>query len=268
MNDIKFYEHVSEIEKSFPIKVRRYKQSSFSPHWHEHIEILHIIGGVGTFCTNAQSIEAAVGDTIIANSNELHYMSAQSDVEYFCIIINPSAFDGAGCSNVILKNQIPQDEFVVKTISEIYEEYLLNDACSDIVIKGKIYILTAHLIRNYASEKLSPSEYNLRIEKMKTIHKLLDYIHNNYKLPISTSALAKSLYISESHLCRSFKQAVGVSLIEYLNKFRIDKACILLKNTDESISDIAQNVGFENLNYFDRTFKRYKQISPGKFRQN
>lgn len=267
MNDIKLYETIPDTEQDFPIKVRRYCQSEIRPHWHEHTELVYIIDGKGKFAVNTNSFDASNGETVIANSNELHQMLAASVVDYICIIVNPSVFNETDCKNVILENKIQSDDFLKEIFTQIYEEYISDGICSNIVIKGKIYILIAYLIRNFAAKQLSQSEYDIRIARMRTVNKVLNYIHEHYNEQISTSVFAKKLFISESHLCRMFKQAVGVSVLEYINKFRIDKACVLLKNTNENISDIAMSVGFENLNYFDRIFKRYKNISPGAFRK-
>ena len=141
-----------------------------------------------------------------------------------------------------------------------------NSVCSDMIIKGEIYLLMAYLIKNHTSVNLSQSEYNTRINRIEKINSFLDYIHKNYNRPLTTSDLANKWYITESYLCKIFKHSVGISVLEYLNSFRIYKAAILLKNTDEDISEIARSVGFDNLNYFDRIFKRYKGMSPKKYR--
>lgn len=268
MNDINLYESIIEIENDFPIKIRKYTQAQFFPNWHEHIELLYIINGSGKFFLNSKPINAKSGETIIANSNELHYMTSSSAVDYLCVIINPSIFNDVNCKNIILKSKISEDRFISDIFNDIYNEHISEDSCSDIAIKGKIYILMAYLIRHHAAEQLPQSEYDMRIAKMKTINKILDYIHQNYKIPFSTGILAKELFLSESHLCRIFKSATGFSVIEYLNRYRIEKAAVLLKNTNESISTIAQNTGFDNLNYFDRIFKRYKKVSPNIFRKS
>ena len=80
--------------------------------------------------------------------------------------------------------------------------------------------------------------------------------------------LAHRHHFSESHMCRIFKNAVGVTVTEYINGYRTDKAAMLLKNTDESVSNISESVGFDNLNYFDRVFKKYKGLPPKEYRNN
>lgn len=268
MNDIELYENISEIEQGFPIKIRKYTTAEFAPHWHEHIELLYIINGEGIFFCNSKPVAAHTGETIIINSNELHYIKADAPVEYICAIINPIIFNDTNHRNIILASKIPENEFVANSFKRILNEFIENNPCSDLIIKGEIYLLMAYLIKNHTSAQLSSSKYNARIYKMKKVNTLLDYIHTNYNKQVSTSDLAKMQYVTESHLCRMFKHSVGMSILEYVNILRIDKSAILLKNTDEPISKIAQSVGFDNLNYFDRVFKRHKNMSPKEYRNS
>lgn len=166
-----------------------------------------------------------------------------------------------------MKSKIAKDEFITSAFKRILDTTVNAGICSDMVIKGEIYLLMAYLIENYTAMQLSEFEYETRIGRMKKINMLLDYIHENYDKPISTSNLAKLHYVTESHLCRVFRQFVGMTILEYINRFRIEKSAILLANTDESISDIAQSVGYDNLNYFDRLFKKYKNMPPKEYRQ-
>lgn len=266
MNNIELYEDISELENNFPIKVRKYTNHILLPHWHEHIELLYLIDGQAEFSCNTKTIEAHSGETIVVNSNELHSFHSGRPIEYICILVNPIIFEKVSNKNIILESKIHQDEFITDSFTRIYKAYESNNACANMIIMGEIYLLMAYLSERHTAALLSEIEYVNRINRMKKVNSLLDYIHENYKYPITTSDLALKWYISESHLCKIFKNAAGVSLLEYINRFRIDKAAVLLKNTDEDISKIAQNVGFENLNYFDRIFKKYKGMSPGKYR--
>ncbi|MDD6215073.1 MAG: AraC family transcriptional regulator [Firmicutes bacterium] len=267
MNDIRLYEDISELGQSFPIKIRKYSSTHLMPHWHEHIELLYIIFGEGRFVCNSKTADAYAGETVVVNSSELHSFIAEKSIEYICLIINTSMFSDVNCGNIIINSKIPHDEFVTNCFKHMYEEFLKGEAASNMVIKGETYLLMAHLIRNYTAMHLSRFEYDVRMARMKKVNMILDYIHANYSQPISTSKLAKKWYLSESHMCRMFKAATGVKLTEYINKYRVDKAATLLLNSDDSVSDIASKVGFDNLNYFDRIFKRYKKLSPKKYKK-
>ena len=78
--------------------------------------------------------------------------------------------------------------------------------------------------------------------------------------------LAKKWYLSESYMCHMFKKASGKTIIGYINDLRIEKASLLLENTSESISCIAMEVGFDDVNYFDRVFKKQTGLSPKNYR--
>lgn len=64
-----------------------------------------------------------------------------------------------------------------------------------------------------------------------------------------------------------FKSMTGKTPIEYLNEYRIEKACHKLRYTDMPVTDIAFSCGFSDLSYFIKTFKRLKGVSPGKYRK-
>lgn len=266
MNDINLYENISELENKFPIKIQKYKAQFFTPHWHEHIELLYVINGNGKFSCNNQQLIATKGETVIVNSNELHSMAAENEIEYICVIINPSVFHDIKYENIILESKISKNTTLTRLFKNLYDEHTNHDICSDISIKGNTYLLMSYLIRNYTAMQLSPSAYDILISKIKTVNTILDYIHQNYNKPITTSDLANKCFLNESYICRMFKKATGTTIINYLNQFRINKAAILLKNTNENISFIAESVGFDSLNYFDRTFKKYKKISPKEYR--
>jgi len=82
MNDLKLYENISELVERFPIKVRKYSVTQFTPHWHEHIEILYVLSGGGRFFCNAKASDAHSCETVFVNSGELHSFSSEEMTEY------------------------------------------------------------------------------------------------------------------------------------------------------------------------------------------
>ena len=61
---------------------------------------------------------------------------------------------------------------------------------------------------------------------------------------------------------------MGKSATDYVNEVRVERAEVLLKSTSETVSEIAASVGFDDVNYFTRVFKKHRGISPGFFRRN
>ena len=100
------------------------------------------------------------------------------------------------------------------------------------------------------------------------INSVIDYTQKNYKSPdISIGAIADHFHVSISYISRQFKRSQGIGLLEYIHMLRIDEAKRLLKDTDDSIKDIAMTVGFINSLTLSRSFKRYEGILPSEYRK-
>lgn len=78
--------------------------------------------------------------------------------------------------------------------------------------------------------------------------------------------IAKVLYVTPSHLSRKFKAETNVNIIDFINNKRVDEAKYYLQTGNASITDIAIMVGFNDLNYFSRTFKKITTFSPSQYR--
>ena len=222
MNDIRLYENIAELAERFPLKLRRYRAKWLYLHWHEHIELLYLLDGVGTFVVNGETVTARAGETVAVNSNSLHTFTADAELDYLCLIVSPAMLAPAGGGNVLLRSVIPADRAVRARFDAMYKAYQSKDAGASLALLGEAYLLLSHLVTHYAAT-LTPKAYDVRVAQMKKTTALLDYIHANYASPISAAALAKASYISESHLCRSFKSAVGMPLTQYVNRLRMGK---------------------------------------------
>ena len=94
---------------------------------------------------------------------------------------------------------------------------------------------------------------------------VLDFIDNNYALPITLEQLSAAASMSPKYFCRFFYQMTHRTPIDYLNYQRIEHACYELATSENSVTDVAFNCGFNDLSYFIKTFKRYKGKTPGKY---
>lgn len=99
------------------------------------------------------------------------------------------------------------------------------------------------------------------------MHAITQYINQNYASPVGLEDLARVAIVSKSTLIHAFKLAFNTTPIKYINMVRLEKAKALLLNTDSSISEISEMVGFQSLHYFSRYFKSHENISPVEYRQ-
>lgn len=100
------------------------------------------------------------------------------------------------------------------------------------------------------------------------VKQALNYIDQYYYTDIRLCHISDLFFINEQYLCRLFSKQVGMGFSEYLNRVRIDNAKRMLSETRDKITDISTMVGFNNITYFNSTFKRYTNLTPGQYRRN
>ncbi len=95
----------------------------------------------------------------------------------------------------------------------------------------------------------------------------LAFLHQNYDQPVSRARLAEVVGVSDNYLSQIFRQELGLSPTECLNRLRILKARELLQSSTDSVTSIATRVGFDDPAYFSRVFRKLNGCSPQAFRQ-
>ena len=269
MKDISLYENIPSLENNFTVKFRIYenRSSALIPHWHEHIELMYLFEGECDFFCGGRSYPVSEGDLLIINSAEIHSFEVKRNLSFFSILLFPSFFEDIDFNNVVLSNTVSSDKYVRECISDMRNEYESEEKMSDMMLKSHAYRLVAYLARNYRAEdadKLTSLADNARLHRLNNV---LEHISTCYHERISTNQLAAMCYLSEAHFCRFFKSDVGKPCTEYINQYRVEKAAVLLTNTEDSVSKIAESVGFDDVNYFSRTFKKFKGVTPSNFRK-
>lgn len=94
----------------------------------------------------------------------------------------------------------------------------------------------------------------------------IEYIRNHYHRPISVQQLADMEHYNPSYYCEWFQKKYGLSPMAYIRKLRLDTAKTMLKNTDYSLMQIAQQVGYQNQSTLTRLFHQYVGITPSDYR--
>ncbi|MDO4337788.1 MAG: AraC family transcriptional regulator [Eubacteriales bacterium] len=93
-----------------------------------------------------------------------------------------------------------------------------------------------------------------------------DYIYKNYHHKIHLEDVARAIGISQGHLSRVFREDTGMSIQDYIQKFRVERAANLLKYSEASLSEISDYVCFYSQSHFGSVFKRYMQMTPKEYR--
>ena len=122
-------------------------------------------------------------------------------------------------------------------------------------------IYTANLMQSVQNAHAQTNQ-----KKIQNYKSVISYMEHNYNQPVTFQDLADTIPCNSQYLCRFFKDIAGVSPIQYLLNYRIQKACILLETTNNPVLDIALDCGFENVSYFIRKFKEIMCCTPKAYR--
>lgn len=139
---------------------------------------------------------------------------------------------------------------------ELTEEDSLYHA---VEINQLITSLISSLIKSCHDE-----QYQKVPESIKNIQ---TYIRQHYSEPLTLDILSEHVHLNKYHISHEFKRYCGLSVVEYINSIRINEARMLLAESERSIAEVAEAVGFESLNYFYRVFQKYEKITPLQYRK-
>ncbi|WP_169082479.1 response regulator [Paenibacillus sp. PL91] len=117
------------------------------------------------------------------------------------------------------------------------------------------------------SRVIESMEWNIHQKQNRTVEKVVDFIRKNYAKDISLDDVAVHAQMSSNYLSTFFKQETGETFIEHLTRLRVDKAKTLMMNAQLRLYEIAQMVGYQDVKYFSRLFKRAVGVTPAEYRQ-
>lgn len=284
MRDIKLREHMDMPDSSFPIKLlknmRIDERGVFNSHWHEQMEFWLIKKGEARVQCNKNSFDVVKDTLVLINCNDIHF--AESRVNNFlfdCVIIDISLLKSSFIDNTqakfinpIIENSIKfnnkiNDKAVMKCLKKIIIEYEEKQLGYELAIKSGLFELFTLLIRNHVSRMLTTQEYDMRMRTLQRFKAVFDFLDSNYSEKITVNDISDVANLSPYYFCRLFKDTTGRSFIYYLNSLRIEKAEQLLKETDMNITEVALACGFNDINYFSKIFKKYRNISASSLKK-
>jgi len=245
------------------------------PHSHTSYELYYLLDGERVYFMNGSVYTAQKGDIVIVEPGDLHSTSSSELPEFERILINFTPnfltevagwLDGIfpfGKSLLIrfpFKAQATIDRLLLQMVDECKEPISYNKT----VVRALLIELLVHIRRTIDLEQ------NIVIEKHpmhQKISEIAGYIQQNHAEPILLEKVAKQFFISPSYLSRIFVKLTGFHFREYVQVVRIREAEKQLRNTKEKVQNIADHVGFERIEHFNRVFKKLNGLSPLQYRK-
>lgn len=238
-------------------------------HFHDELEILYVLSGRAGVIIEDGNYLLKLEDFTVFNPFEKHEIYREvgghtlSAFISLRVLLQCDLGRISCCSALQQEKKIELNLLRVK-LATVYKCWIGKEKARKITIISSIYNVLAILKRSF---EVSPySEEKTEIHSSNRMRQVVLYIHQHYTEDISLQAVAKETYMSTSHLSRKFEKMMGMHFSQYVRKLRLQKAAELLRSTDKSVIEIAEECGFSNSNTMTVNFKKMYGDIPSVYR--
>ncbi len=275
---------ISKADGSFFIGIYQDDLEKSTWHYHDHFEISFITKGAGKRIV-ADSIEVFYpGDLVFIGRKLPHVWIADKVYQFtpdralemvslqfttdvmFSQLLNLPEF--AYVKNALLLSE-RGIQIVDQTLNEVSEIMLQLPYLEKFERILQFFRMMNIIGKSGNNIPLATEEYIKK--RYKPINKKISMVHEyllvNYHKEVSLAELASLVNMAEGSLCRFFRERVGCTPFEYLNRIKVDFACKFLMDEGLSVTAVAYESGFNNLSHFNKQFKRNTGMTPSVYRK-
>lgn len=237
-----------------------------TPHIHQCTEIFYVVNGYGNFKIQDTVFEVGPNEMVIVNPQVEHTELGEEKTPLEYIVLG---IEGSG---LIMQNSTEtryttfklggKGKEILRYLNEMLEEIEQKKVFSGEAVQSLLMLLLIKLMR--IKPLASPPE--IIHKSSRKCASIKRYMDSNYGENITLDSLAELSHISKYYLAHAFTREYGVSPINYLLELRIKESRHLLANTDYSIAQISQILGFSSPSYFSQRFRRFEGVSPKAYR--
>ncbi len=279
MRSLRDHESLQRGSPDFPLEDyfidRNHPRYEMPYHWHAEMELLHVISGRFFLTIDEESFSLAAGDTVYIAPGRLHGGKPEQCV-YACIVfdahqlLKTNAFCRPLITDVesrrvdILPRFPAMDQELRPTLEQLFEAVRQRQEGWALTTVGCLFAFFGGAFRlgAYRLNAAPPDRESRNVLKLKTVFELMESRLDN---PPTLRELSASIGMSPKYFCRFFKLATHQTPMEYLGYYRIEQACLEMATTDKNVTEIALDLGYSELNYFIRCFKKHKGVTPKKY---
>lgn len=241
---------------------------SYGPALRDHYLIHYVLSGQGTFYVDGKAYKISKNQGFLICPNVITYYEADKDDPWIYTWVG---FLGIKAENYLKLANLDRYNPIFKYenggfIEKCFEDMRIAAKLKyggDLRLQGILSIFLSELIERAEHSNMFGSSY-----KDSYIKKIMIFIETNYSRDISIADIAEHVGLNKNYFSSFFKQHFNITPQEYLIKYRINKACELMKNEALSISDISRSVGYNDPLCFSKVFKKINGYSPKLYRKN
>lgn len=234
-------------------------------HCHNVYEIYLLEQGVRNIVIEDMIYQTSDGDAAMIYPNRLHRSFGDTPYSGICINFNDRYLDkyfSAKAKHALLSCfQQP----IIRLSAEELEEL------KKIITKIKTQQTNHFVLLAYIFDLLLTAALTSRAEQntmpISSVNPIIEYIGNHFKEIRGLDDIADALHMNKNYLCGLFKRNTGMTISLFMNTLRVQYACTLLAESNDTIDAIGRSCGFQSTSYFCRIFKRLLDYTPSEFRK-
>ena len=242
-------------------------------HHHKTYELFYVVRGGREYFIEEGFYRLSEGDLVIIPKNLLHRTDGRDATRYlvyfsYDYLARFFTAETLGALSLdrpfVFRGEGAEREYLNRIFAALLSDYMgvarERNPEDDPVLAGYLYQILFTLTNSsnlYVPESYSDS----RIEK------IVRYINENFHRIGDIDEIASHFYISKYHLCRIFKENLGVGLVAYLNTVKIRAACEMIKEKSLSLTEISSRCGFNSPSYFCKVFRLERAMSPSEYKR-
>lgn len=260
-----------------PINVSLESINDYPIHWHSYIEIVFVLEGTINVLIESGNYEVDESEIEIINCDEAHRLYSKEKNKVLIFHMDPAFFEKYydDMKNIYFYTNSSEEGAQQEEKYDVLREYLSILACEviqknddfDDQIEAVLVKLLFHLINNFHYLNYDEKEVKENEIQFERYHRISKYIYNNYMNKISLQDIADQEYLSSYYLSHQIKDMSGTNFNELVNIVRVDESVKLLLDTDKTISEISEDVGFSHTRYYNKSFKDHYKCTPLQFRK-
>lgn len=252
-----------------------------NPHWHREIEFSFVWEGTVEHLVGNESVCLEKGEGIFINTRVIHGYEPRGKTVVPNIVLSPALIAGGNqlvyskfvepilnmnISYLKLGNHIDWQGEILRYLERMFHQLRDNSEMQEIEVQ---LLATSiwRLLYMHRGEYVKPQDSSASITVQARLRLMLEFISRHYGDKISLADIAGAASISKNEAMRCFREGAGISPVDYLIQFRLNKGRELLMETEKPVTEIASSVGFEYVSYFDRMFKRAFGLTPKALRK-
>ena len=280
MHYINFRETRQRGTVDFPIEFHHvsfnHPQYHMPIHWHIEYEIIRVLEGELLLILDEQELLISKGSAVFIPAGSVHEGKPQNNCIYECVVFDMNMLlnKSDSCNKIIYKITNHEVELqmnfsnfcdnIHKILNILFGAMISKNLGYELIVQGALYQFLGEIFdKKYYSD--TPSQSPRDLKRIVQLKQALEFIESSYSNQVSLQEISNSVNMSPKYFCRFFQEMTHRTPFDYLNYYRIERACYQLLTSNQTITEVAYSCGFNDLSYFIKTFKKYKGITPKKY---